>query len=240
MNSKIFLVACGLFATGVALAGECPASLDWDSAQTVARGIKCINFKVDQPRLMENYIVRVDLREPGLRITGTHRAKEWGEPMPDYTNMVMAIDTRRQKTQDFLEEHRRNGTRDEHGVRGEHVRLGSVDKALHAQIRRGCEVPRFRRRGRLARAAARPDAGDLYQQRRRDHEPAGRRSRPLRCHCASRSRTKRHHEERRADAGLHQHGHGDRHAPPEDTGLPRGAPQERDAPTAPTWRTSSP
>ena len=110
MNSKIFLVACGLFATGVALAGECPASLDWDSAQTVARGIKCINFKVDQPRLMENYIVRVDLQEPGLHITGTHRAKEWGEPMPDYTNMVMAIDTRRQKTQDFLEEHRRNGT----------------------------------------------------------------------------------------------------------------------------------
>ncbi len=110
MNIKTFFVACGLITTGVAFAGECPASLDWDSAQTVARGIKRMNFKVDQPRLMENYIVRVDLREPGLRITGSHRAKEWGEPMPDYTNRVMAIDTCRQKTRDFLEEHRRNGT----------------------------------------------------------------------------------------------------------------------------------
>ena len=66
--------------------------------------IQC-QFKVDQPRLTENYIVRVDLKDQGLRITGTYRAKEWGETMPDYTNMVMKIDTRRQKTRDFLEEH---------------------------------------------------------------------------------------------------------------------------------------
>ena len=110
MKMNTLLVACSLFAAGTTLADECPATLDWDSAQTIARGMKYINFKVDQPRLMENYIVRVDLKEPGLRITGTHRAKEWGETMPDYTNMVMKIDTRRQKTRDFLEEHRKNGT----------------------------------------------------------------------------------------------------------------------------------
>lgn len=99
-----------LMAYGVVIADGCPASIDWESAKEISRGIKYVCVNVDQPRVMANHVVRVDLHEPGLRVTGTRRAREWGEPMADYTNSVMIVDVRRQKTKDFLEEHRNNGT----------------------------------------------------------------------------------------------------------------------------------
>ena len=55
-------------------------------------------------------MVRVDLHTPGLRVTGTGRAVDWGEPMADVTNRVVLIDTLRRKTRDFLAEHRAHGT----------------------------------------------------------------------------------------------------------------------------------
>ena len=110
MRTKSIAALCLLIAAGASFAGECPASLDWDSAKEVSRGVKYLCVTVDQPRLMANHIVRVDLREPGLRVTGSRRPEKWGQPMPDYTNSVMIIDSRRQRTRDFLDEHRRGGT----------------------------------------------------------------------------------------------------------------------------------
>lgn len=87
-----------------------PASMDWSAAHEFAPGMRYAHVTLDEPRLMENYIVRVDLRTPGLRVAGTGRAANWGEAMPDVTNRVVLIDTRRMQTRAFLEEHRANGT----------------------------------------------------------------------------------------------------------------------------------
>ena len=93
-----------------AFGGSCPESIDWSATREFAPGMQCHHLTLDEPRLMENYMVRVDLHTPGLRVTGTGRAVDWGEPMADVTNRVVLIDTLRRRTRDFLEEHRAHGT----------------------------------------------------------------------------------------------------------------------------------
>ena len=110
MKIKQIAAACLLFAAGAAVSGECPKSIDWNSAQDIASGVKYVCVNMDEPREMAGHIVRVDLKTPGIRVTGTRRAPEWGKPMPDYTKKKMPIDTARQTTRDFLEEYRANGT----------------------------------------------------------------------------------------------------------------------------------
>ena len=94
----------------VAFGGGCPETIDWSATREFAPGMRCHHLTIDEPRLMENYMVRVDLHTPGLRVTGTGRAVDWGEPMADVTNRVVLIDTLRRRTRDFLEEHRAHGT----------------------------------------------------------------------------------------------------------------------------------
>lgn len=103
------LCAAALVSVAV-FGGGCPESIDWSAAREFAPGMRCHHLTLDAPRLMENYMVRVDLHTPGLRVTGTGRAANWGEPMSDVTNRVVLIDTLRRKTRDFLEEHRAHGT----------------------------------------------------------------------------------------------------------------------------------
>ena len=100
----VALVSAAVFGRG------CPESIDWSVAREFAPGMRCHHLTLDEPRLMENYMVRVDLHTPGLHVTGTGRAVNWGEPMADVTNRVVLIDTLRRKTRDFLEEHRAHGT----------------------------------------------------------------------------------------------------------------------------------
>lgn len=90
--------------------GGCPASIDWDAAPEIARGMKYVHIALDEPRLMENFLVRIDLRTPGLRVASSGRASNWGAVMDDYTNSVMLVDVRRQRTRDFLVERRAHGT----------------------------------------------------------------------------------------------------------------------------------
>ena len=104
------LLAFALLLGGVAFAAACPESLDWDAAPAIGRGMKYIHLTLDEPRRMENYLVRIDLRTPGLRVTSTGRASNWGAVMTDYTNEVYVIDTLRVRTRDFMEEHRAHGT----------------------------------------------------------------------------------------------------------------------------------
>ena len=96
--------------SAAAFGGGCPESIDWSAAREFAPGMQCHHLTLDEPRLMENYMVRVDLHTPSLRVTGTGRAVDWGEPMADVTNRVVLIDTLRRRTRDFLEEHRAHGT----------------------------------------------------------------------------------------------------------------------------------
>ena len=96
--------------SAAAFGGGCPESIDWSATREFAPGMRYHHLTLDEPRLMENYMVRVDLRTPGLRVTGTGRAANWGERMSDVTNRVVLVDTLRQRTRDFLEEHRAHGT----------------------------------------------------------------------------------------------------------------------------------
>ena len=81
--------------------------IPWNEAQTLHRGIKYIKLAFDEPRIMKAYLMRIDLQTPGLKFTGTGRADKWGEPMPDVTNRVVIIRTRRQRTADFMNELRK-------------------------------------------------------------------------------------------------------------------------------------
>lgn len=104
---SLFLSA---FCAAAAFGAGCPEAIDWSSAKEFAPGMRSLHIKLDEPRLMENYMVRVDLSAPGLRVTGTGRAANWGEVMADVTNRVVLIDTVRRQTRSFLEEHRAHGT----------------------------------------------------------------------------------------------------------------------------------
>ena len=109
MKNRI-VAALTIALAGAACGAGCPASIDWDAAPSIARGMKYVHLTLDEPRLMENYLVRVDLRTPGLRVTSTGRASNWGAVMTDYTNTTYVIDTLRVRTRDFMEEHRAHGT----------------------------------------------------------------------------------------------------------------------------------
>ena len=110
MEMKRSLLCAVVLASAAAFGGGCPESLDWSTAREFAPGMRNLHVTIDEPRLMENYMVRVDLHTPGLRVTGTGRASDWGEKMADVTNRVVLIDTLRRRTRDFLEEHRAHGT----------------------------------------------------------------------------------------------------------------------------------
>ena len=107
---KLFVPALVLALVRAASGGSCPASIDWDAAPEIARGMKYVHIALDEPRLMENFLVRIDLHAPGLRVASSGRASNWGAVMDDYTNSVMLVDVRRQRTRDFLEERRAHGT----------------------------------------------------------------------------------------------------------------------------------
>ena len=82
-----------------------------------------MRISLDEPRLMKGYAVRVDLNDKSLSFTANGRDKDWGHPMPDYTNSVMIIDSRRQRTRDFLDEHRRHYRTDNSYI----IQYGNLD-----------------------------------------------------------------------------------------------------------------
>ena len=106
----LFVLVFALVLVRAALGDGCPASIDWDAAPEIARGMKYVHIALDEPRRMENFLVRIDLHAPGLRVASSGRAPNWGAVMDDYTNSVMLVDVRRQRTRDFLEERRAHGT----------------------------------------------------------------------------------------------------------------------------------
>ena len=110
MKTKMSLLCAFALVSIAALGGRCPESIDWSAAREFAPGMRYLHVTLDDPRLMENYVVRVDMTTPGLRVTGTGRASNWGERMSDVTNRVVLIDTLRRKTRAFFEEYRAHGT----------------------------------------------------------------------------------------------------------------------------------
>lgn len=102
---RLFAVAV-LFAGLVAQAFE---PVDWKQARTVAPGVQVCSQAFTAPRLMKAHWMRVDLQTPGLRFASEGRDPDWGKPMPDYTNGVMLIRTRRETCESFLRTERVKG-----------------------------------------------------------------------------------------------------------------------------------
>ena len=93
------LLLAALLAAG---AGAADVEAYWREARDVRPGVKLKTLAFAEPRLMKAYLLRVDLATPGIGFTATERDPRWGEPMPDYTNGVKLIRTRRETTVDFM------------------------------------------------------------------------------------------------------------------------------------------
>lgn len=91
----------------IALSGCATSGIKWSQAKPIAKGVKLAELDLTEPRLMKAFVMQVDLKTEGLKFTGTPRADNWGEPMPDLTNRVCKIHTRRQKTVTFMNEQRK-------------------------------------------------------------------------------------------------------------------------------------
>jgi hypothetical protein len=98
-----------LLLAAFACAGATADDAYWRDAQILRDGVRIKKLSLVKPRLMKAWIARVDLTTPGIGFVTTERAKRWGEPMPDYTNKVLLVCTKREKTADFLTRKRAEG-----------------------------------------------------------------------------------------------------------------------------------
>ena len=92
-----------LVLTLLSLAVRCFAALpicDWSVAERIDKSISLLRLSYDQPRLMKAHAVRIDLSDRSLTFTSNGRDKDWGLPMPDYTNGI--IRTKRVTVPDFF------------------------------------------------------------------------------------------------------------------------------------------
>ena len=79
---------------------------DWQSREVKnsVPGIMYVKLEYDSPRIIKAAAVRIDLTTPGLRFKVTPRDRDWGKPMPDYSNPEYVIRTRRVTTRKFMEQ----------------------------------------------------------------------------------------------------------------------------------------
>lgn len=100
--AALFLVAAGC--------ADCAADTAyWRDARELRAGVRCKELKLTLPRLMAAWVMRIDLETPGVGFVSTERAARWGERMPDYTNGVRLIRTKRERTVDFMKRKRAAG-----------------------------------------------------------------------------------------------------------------------------------
>jgi hypothetical protein len=102
-----FLMSAAMFVSLFTLTACCSTGIDWAKAKEIRPGVHYVHRELTEPRLMKAFMIRVDLQTPGIRFTGPGRDPLWGEQMPDVTNRVCLIRTKRQRTRDFMLEQRR-------------------------------------------------------------------------------------------------------------------------------------
>lgn len=100
---------CLFLALALAAVAAIAKPIDWDEAKEVQPGIKLCQLELVEPRLLKVAVMRIDLKTPGLRFTGTKRPPEWGRVMDDYTNKTMHVRTKRVRTADFMMDERKAG-----------------------------------------------------------------------------------------------------------------------------------
>lgn len=106
---KLALFAAALFFASFSSVADVLEGGYWKGAEDLRDGVKLKALSFDEPRLMKAWMMRIDLRTPGISFVTSERAERWGEPMPDYTNSVMLIRTKRERTVDFLMRKRASG-----------------------------------------------------------------------------------------------------------------------------------
>lgn len=74
----------------------------WCQPVSPCKGVKVRALAMESPRTMKAFIAKIDLSTPGVAFAATGRDQLWGEPMPDYTNRTVLIDTKRETTSDFM------------------------------------------------------------------------------------------------------------------------------------------
>ena len=98
------------FAAAVAVRADVPQDHEmWRRPVTLCRGVTLRALALKKPRMIKVFMARIDLNEPGIGFTATDRDPHWGEPMPDYTNRTVLIDTKRETTSRFLMRRRAEG-----------------------------------------------------------------------------------------------------------------------------------
>lgn len=108
---KMTMIRIALAAAALA-GGMCRADWRedmWTRPVALREGVSVKALALEEPRLMKAYIARVDLSTPGIGFTATDRAENWGETMPDYTNRMVLIDTKRETTAAFMARRRAQG-----------------------------------------------------------------------------------------------------------------------------------
>ena len=79
-----------------------------------ARGLDCPHyrgFSPDKPRKLSLHVLRIDTKQPKLRLSTTGRAEGWGNKMPSHGGKQLdgyVIRTKRETTVDFLERNRKD------------------------------------------------------------------------------------------------------------------------------------
>ena len=85
--------------------------IDWSKAMNVAEGIDVIYYKVEPEscpsgfrggKKQKFYLARVDLSQPGVRLTGPGRCNHWNELMIDTTSQGYRCATLRERSMDFM------------------------------------------------------------------------------------------------------------------------------------------
>ena len=76
------------------------SDVDWQTARELAPGIRLHQDKLESPRPIRRYAARIDLRQPGLRLTTTDRTDNWQQD---------SRETRRQTVRSFLRSERAAG-----------------------------------------------------------------------------------------------------------------------------------
>lgn len=100
----LFFAAALLFAEAAPWDGE---AFDWSTVPEQYPGIRHTSFTAKVPRPNRINIARIDLATPGLDFAVTPRGDNYGKPMPDAPKYNIA--TRRERTRDFLLNHRKAG-----------------------------------------------------------------------------------------------------------------------------------
>lgn len=108
MNRTTILLAAALALVGSACFADWREEM-WQRPVTLRDGVTVKAVTLQEPRLMKAYMVKIDLSKPGIGFTATERDKNWGDPMPDYTNKVRVIDTKREATAAFMTRRRGEG-----------------------------------------------------------------------------------------------------------------------------------